>query len=516
MADPHTIDHARRALRQHDPHPVDGRGPEGQLRPSRDADGARAARLRALHAGDEPLAEPTRTGPTATASCSPAGTRRCSCTRSLYLTGYGLTLDDLKNFRQLGSPTAGHPEYGHAPGIETTTGPLGQGISNAVGMALAERMLAARFNRPGHEIVDHYTYVDRLRRRPAGGRRLRGLARSPATSASAADRLLRRQPHLDRGRHRARLHRGRRPRATRPTAGTSRTSARTSGSTASRRRWPTPARSTDRPSLIIVRTHIAPGSPNKQDTHGAHGTPLGDEEIKLTKEVYGWPSQEPFFVPDEALRALPRVGRARRGARRPSGSERFERLPREHPEEARRVRAASRPRACPRAGTPTCPEGPGRGHDRHPQGLARRIQWVAAQVPELVGGSADLAPSTLTLINGGGNVEQPAPTAAATSTSASASTAWARSSTASCLHGLRAFGAGFLIFSDYMKGVDPARRGHAASRRPSCSRTTRSASARTARRTSRSSSSRTCARRRTSTSCAPRASTRPRSPGSSR
>src|SRR5438552_10917001 len=77
----------------------------------------------------------------------------------LYLTGYGLTLDDLKNFRQLGSPTAGHPEYGHAAGIETTTGPLGQGISNAVGLALAERMLAARFNRPGHEIVDHHTYT---------------------------------------------------------------------------------------------------------------------------------------------------------------------------------------------------------------------------------------------------------------------------------------------------------------------------------------------------------------------
>ena len=78
---------------------------------------------------------------------------------TLYLTGYGLTLDDLKNFRQLGSPTAGHPEYGHAAGIETTTGPLGQGISTAVGLALAERMLAARFNREGHEIVDHYTYV---------------------------------------------------------------------------------------------------------------------------------------------------------------------------------------------------------------------------------------------------------------------------------------------------------------------------------------------------------------------
>ena len=125
----------------------------------------------------------------------------------LHLTGYGVSLDDLKNFRQLGSPCAGHPEYGHAPGIETTTGPLGQGISTSVGMALGERMLAARF---GEDLVGHHTYVI-----ASDGDLEEGIASEASSLAGhlaprPADRLLRRQPHLDRGRHRARVLRGRR------------------------------------------------------------------------------------------------------------------------------------------------------------------------------------------------------------------------------------------------------------------------------------------------------------------
>ena len=150
----------------------------------------------------------------------------------LYLTGYGLELDDLKNFRQLGSPTAGHPEYGHAAGIETTTGPLGQGISNSVGLALAERMWNARLG----DIVDHHTYTI-----ASDGDLQEGVASEACSLAGPSrpgppDRVLRRQPHLDRGRHR----RSRSPRtsagASRPTAGTSRTSARTSTSAGSRPR----------------------------------------------------------------------------------------------------------------------------------------------------------------------------------------------------------------------------------------------------------------------------------------
>src|SRR3954463_9546600 len=228
---------------------------------------------------------------------------------TLYLTGYGLELEDLKNFRQLGSPTAGHPEYGHAAGIETTTGPLGQGISTAVGMALAERMLAARFNRPGHEIVDHHTYVI-----VSDGDLEEGVASEACSLAG----------HLGLGKLIAFYDDNH---------------ISIEGDTQIAFTENVPARfeaygwhvqnlgedigldrlqsavdnaqsETDRPSLIVVRTHIAPGAPHKQDTAGAHGSPLGEEEIRLTKEGYGWPPEEHFYVPDEALeefrRCVPR------------------------------------------------------------------------------------------------------------------------------------------------------------------------------------------------------------------
>src|SRR3954452_12908931 len=218
----------------------------------------------------------------------------------LYLTGYGLTLDDIKNFRQLGSPTAGHPEHGHAAGIETTTGPLGQGISNSVGLALGERMLAARFNRPGHEIVDHHTYFicsdGDLQEGVAseacslaghlGLGRLIGFYDDNHISIEGDTKLSFTEDVGARfeayGWHVQNLHED---------IELDRLEQALADARAVE----------DRPSLIVVRTHIAPGSPNKQDTHGAHGSPLGEEEIRLTKEVYGWPSMEPFFVPDEAL-----------------------------------------------------------------------------------------------------------------------------------------------------------------------------------------------------------------------
>ena len=287
---------------------------------------------------------------------------------ALHLTGYGVSLDDLKNFRQLGSPCAGHPEYGHAPGIETTTGPLGQGISTAVGLALGERMLAERFNRPGHEIVDHRTYVI-----ASDGDLQEGVASEACSLAG----------HLGLGRlicfyddnH-----------------------ISIEGDTALSFSEDVPTRfeaygwhvqnlgedfdldgieaavdaaqADERPSLIVVRTHIAPGSPNKQDTHGAHGAPLGEEEIKLTKEVYGYPSLEPFFIPDEALEhfreCVPR-GEELESAWR----ERFEAYRGEYPDEAARARADARPRAARRLGRRGAEQGPRRRHDRHPQGLPR-------------------------------------------------------------------------------------------------------------------------------------------------
>ena len=149
----------------------------------------------------------TRTGPSATASCSRTATRRCCSTRLLHLTGYDLPLAELRNFRQLHSKTPGHPELGVTPGVETTTGPLGQGLANAVGMALAEKLLAAEFNRDGHAVVDHRTYVVLRRRLPDGRHQPRGLRARRRLEARQADRLLRRQRHLDRRRGRALVRR---------------------------------------------------------------------------------------------------------------------------------------------------------------------------------------------------------------------------------------------------------------------------------------------------------------------
>ena len=235
---------------------------------------------------------------------------------SLHLSGYGLTLDDLKNFRQLGSPTAGHPERGDAAGIEATTGPLGQGISMAVGLALAEAMLAARYNRAGHELIDHRTFVI-----ASDGDMQEGVA-SEACSLAGHLGLGKLTVFYDnnhiqlagetemafsedvaqalRGLRLARAGPGRGPGAR----------AR------SRAAIDAAARGGDRPSLIMLRTHIGYGSPNKQDSHAAHGSPLGEEEVRLTKEAYGWDPDAHFLVPDE-VRAHYRGdrGRARRRGR---------------------------------------------------------------------------------------------------------------------------------------------------------------------------------------------------------
>jgi transketolase len=367
---------------------------------------------------------------------------------SLHLTGYGVSLEDIKNFRQLGSPCAGHPEYGHAPGIETTTGPLGQGISTAVGLALGERMLAARLNRPGHEIVDHRTYViasdgdleegiaseacslaghlglgrlicfyDDNHISIEGDTKLAFSEDVPSRFGAYGWHVQNLGQHFDLDGIEAAVH---------------------------------AAQADERPSLIVVRTHIAPGSPNKQDTAGAHGSPLGEEEIRLTKQVYGWPSEEPFFIPDEALahfrECVPR-GEQLEAA----WSERFEAYRGEHPGEAAElVRMLAR--GLPEGWDAELPrKGPDAGMIATRKASHDVIQWAAAEVPELVGGSADLAPSTLTLIDGGGDVERGS-YEGRNFHFGIREHAMGAIVNGLVLHGLRAFGAGFLIFSDYMKG----------------------------------------------------------------
>jgi transketolase len=368
----------------------------------------------------------------------------------LHLTGYGVSLEDIESFRQLGSPAAGHPEYGHAPGIETTTGPLGQGLATAVGLALGERMLAARFNRPGHEIVDHRTYAI-----ASDGDLQEGVA-SEASSLAG---------HLGLGRLIAFYDdnhisiEGDTKLSFSEDVGKRYEAygwhVQNLGEDIGLDRLEEAVRAAqdieDRPSLIVVRTHIAPGSPNKQDTHEAHGAPLGEEEVRLTKQAYGWPSEEPFFIPDEALehfRTAVDRGREQEGEWR----ERFEAYRAEHPDlaaELERILAGRLPEGWD-AEVPK--KGPDAGMIATRKASNEVIQWVAGRVPELVGGSADLAPSTLTLIDGGGDVG-PGSYEGRNLHFGIREFGMGAVVNGLVLHHLRAYGATFLIFSDYMKGA---------------------------------------------------------------
>jgi len=367
----------------------------------------------------------------------------------LYLCGYGLELEDLENFRQLGSPCAGHPEYGHAPGIEATTGPLGQGISNCVGLALAERMLAARFNRDGHEIIDHHTFTI-----ASDGDMEEGIS-SEASSLAGHFGLGRLIAFYDDnhisiegdtalafsedvgaryeayGWHVQRL-----------------------GEDLAVERLEQAARAAmavaDRPSLIICRTHIAFGSPNKQDTAGAHGSPLGEEEVRLTKEAYGWPTEPAFYVPAEALEryraTIPRGEEAER-----AWNERLAAYRAEHPALAEELEAIFERRP------PALPAGPLKRFEPGTKIATRKasqevLQVAAALVPSLIGGAADLAPSTLTLLDGGGAVERGA-FEGRNLHFGIREHAMGAIVNGLALSGLRPYGATFLIFSDYMKGA---------------------------------------------------------------
>jgi transketolase len=368
---------------------------------------------------------------------------------TLHLTGYAISLDDLKRFRQLGSPAAGHPEYGHAPGVDTTTGPLGQGIATAVGLALGERMLAARFNRPDHEIVDHRTYAI-----VSDGDLEEGISSEACSLAG----------HLGLGRLIAFYDDNH---------------ISIEGDTALAFSEDVPmrfeaygwhvqnlgedlaldrleeavkaAQADERPSLIVVRTHIAPGAPHKQDTPEAHGSPLGEEEIRLTKEAYGWPADEPFLVPAAAwehFRTAVGTGNELREVWRA----RFERYRLEYPDEAFELERILDGRLPDGLDDDVPKKGPEAGMIATRKASHDVLQWAAARVPELVGGSADLAPSTLTLIEGGGSVSR-GNYGARNLHFGIREHAMGAIVNGLVLHDFRAFGATFLIFSDYMKAA---------------------------------------------------------------
>jgi transketolase len=350
----------------------------------------------------------------------------------LHLTGYGISLDDLERFRQLGSPAAGHPEYGHAPGIEATTGPLGQGIAMCTGLALGERMLNARV---GDDVIDHFTFCI------AGDGDLQEGVSAEAGSLAG---------HLGLGRLIAFYDdnhisiEGDTALSFSEDVGARYTAygwhVQNLGEDLALDRIEQATRAAmdvpDQPSLIICRTHIAPGSPNKQDTHDAHGSPLGTEEVRLTKQAYGWPSEEPFHIPAAALehfRGCVERGRARHaewversggwsGFSLPDGWDRE--VPRYRPEEVPMV-------ATRKAGGDV-------------------LQWAAGEVEHLVGGSADLAPSTLQTIKGAASVA-PGRYEGRNLHFGIREHAMGAVVNGLTLTGFKAFGSGFMIFSDYMK-----------------------------------------------------------------
>ncbi|MEJ2679348.1 MAG: transketolase [Gemmatimonadota bacterium] len=367
----------------------------------------------------------------------------------LHLTGFDLPLEELKRFRQWDSMTPGHPEYGRTPGIEATTGPLGQGFGNAVGMAIAERMLAAHFNRPGHTIIDHHTYV-----LASDGDLMEGVASEAASLAGHLGLgkliVLYADNHVSiEGDTALAFTEDRSARFAAYDWHTQDVEASNDVETLDQA-LRAAREETGRPSFIRVRTHIGYGSPHKQDRASAHGEPLGADEARMTKEHLGWPLEPTFHIPDEALAHFREA--VDRGARwQEQWNARLDAYREDYPRlaaELSRLESGELPSAWEKD-LPTFNEDDGPLATRNVNSAV--LNGVARQMSELVGGAADLAPSTKTLISPGGDfsVRQPAGRNIHFCVREHAMGAILNGMS---LHGgLRPFGATFLIFSDYMR-----------------------------------------------------------------
>jgi transketolase len=367
----------------------------------------------------------------------------------LYLTGYDLPMEELQQFRQWDSKTPGHPEHGLTPGVETTTGPLGQGFANGVGMAMAQAHMAAVFNRPEHEIVDHWVYGI-----VSDGDLMEGVA---SEAASLAGHLrLGRLIYLYDDNHISiegstqitftedRLARFR--------AYGWHTQSVTDGNDldAIEAAIRAAQAETERPSIIAVRTAIGYGSPNKQGTAQAHGEPLGAEEVLLTKQNLGWPLEPTFLVDDEILDHFRQA--QERGARsQATWQARFDAYAAAHPELAsqwQRRQAGDLPPDWDSQVPAFAPDAKGVA-TRNASGSV--LNALAARLPELIGGSADLAPSTKTLLKGTDDF-QPGAYQNRNLRFGVREHAMAGTLNGMALYGgVRPFGATFLVFSDYAR-----------------------------------------------------------------
>jgi transketolase len=366
----------------------------------------------------------------------------------LHLCGYDLPLQELQRFRQWGSRTPGHPEFGHTAGVETTTGPLGQGIANAVGMAIAERLLAARFNRGAAKIVDHHTFVF-----CGDGDLMEGVAAEAVSLAG----------HLGLGKLVC-LYDDNRVTIEGPTAlaftedvgrrfaacGWQVLRVRDGNDRAAIEQALLAAKAeSGKPSLIVCRTEIAYGSPNKAGSSEAHGAPLGPEEVRLTKARLGCPPEAVFWVSDRVRahfgRCLARGARAAAAWRR-----RFEAWEKKEPglaAEWRRVQAGALPPGWD-AGLPDFADGKPIA-TRAASG--RVLNALAGRVLELVGGSADLAPSNNTLIQGAADFQKESPGGRNLRFGVREHAMGAILSGMALHKGLRPYGGTFLVFADYMR-----------------------------------------------------------------
>lgn len=360
-----------------------------------------------------------------------------------------VSLDDIRRFRQLDSRSPGHPEYGHTSGVETTTGPLGQGISNSVGMAMAARWLAAHFDRPGFDLFGFNAYA-----LCGDGDLMEGVG---AEAASLAGHLKLSNLCWIYDDNKITIE-GKTSLAFSEDVGT-----RFQGygwnvvrvddandTEALRKALEVFRQTTDRPTLIIARSHIAWGAPNAQDTHGAHGAPLGAEEIRLTKAAYGWPQDEHFLVPDEVRKHFAE-GIGQRGQKqRESWLAQYEEYSQKYPELAEQLeRMAQR-------GLPKDWDADVKSYPADPKGNATRnssgkvLNQLAKRIPWLLGGSADLGPSTKTLLDkepsfhpgsyGGRNFHF-----------GIREHAMAAILNGMALCNLRPYGATFFVFSDYLR-----------------------------------------------------------------
>ncbi|MBN8712387.1 MAG: transketolase [Xanthomonadales bacterium] len=381
----------------------------------------------------------------------------------LFVTGYDVSLDDIKHFRQWGSKTPGHPEYGHTPGVEVTTGPLGQGLANSVGMAIGEANLAARYNRDGHTVIDHHTWAI-----VSDGDLMEGVASEAASLAG----------HLQLGKLICLYDDNEVTLA----AGADITFSEDRGKRFAAYGWQTirvddgndldalnaaldEARAdTARPSLILVRTHIGYGSP-KQDSYKSHGSPLGVEDVKLTKQKLNWPLAPDFFVPDDAL-AHYREAVTRGQQAQSAWSARMDAYAAAFPDLAAELRARLQGEL-PAGWDADIPVFPADG-----KGLSTRVAGgkvmnaFAGKLPALTGGSADLDPSTFTALNGLGDFNPPLQPGMDKEGSDGGGWSYAgrnlhfgvrEHAMGAIVNGLAVhggflpYGATFLIFSDYMR-----------------------------------------------------------------